>query len=114
MLVGATADAAPDAQRAFLEGPWDIISLSLVINFVPDPRSRGEMLRKAHTLLKAGGLLFIVVGHVVSNSPQSRLTLSLASSSVSPQLKIHECGPFYFIDVLFGIPKTERGMEGKW
>lgn len=40
---------------------WDIISLSLVLNFVPDALQRGHMLQLAYELLKSRGLLFIVV-----------------------------------------------------
>lgn len=40
---------------------WDIISLSLVLNFVPDPQERGRMLRLARDLLAPNGLLFVVV-----------------------------------------------------
>ncbi|PVG00972.1 hypothetical protein CPB86DRAFT_871557 [Serendipita vermifera] len=67
MLIGSATNANPNVQSTLkpesssLQGPWDVISLSLVLNFVPDPRGRGEMLRKAHALLKPGGLLFIVL-----------------------------------------------------
>ncbi|TDL27238.1 hypothetical protein BD410DRAFT_714233 [Rickenella mellea] len=40
---------------------WDIISLSLVVNFVPDPRDRGRMLTRAHEMLRQDGLLFLVL-----------------------------------------------------
>ncbi|KZT11522.1 nucleolus protein [Laetiporus sulphureus 93-53] len=40
---------------------WDIISLSLVLNFVPDAKDRGRMLRLAHTMLRPDGLLFIAL-----------------------------------------------------
>ena len=40
---------------------WDVISLSLVLNFVPDALHRGHMLQLAYELLKLRGLLFIVV-----------------------------------------------------
>ncbi|KAI3632141.1 hypothetical protein MIR68_009977 [Amoeboaphelidium protococcarum] len=40
---------------------FDILCLSLVLNFVPDHAQRGEMLRKAVLHLKAGGYLFIVL-----------------------------------------------------
>ncbi|KAG8835549.1 hypothetical protein FRC18_000318 [Serendipita sp. 400] len=41
--------------------PWDVISLSLVLNFVPDPKERGRMLRLAHELLDTNGFLFVVL-----------------------------------------------------
>jgi len=42
-------------------GKWDIISLSLVVNFVPDPRDRGRMLCLAHSMLTPDGLLFLAL-----------------------------------------------------
>lgn len=43
------------------QGMWDIVSLSLVVNFVPEPRDRGRMLCLAHTFLRESGLLFLVL-----------------------------------------------------
>jgi len=40
---------------------WDVISLSLVLNFVPEPKDRGRMLMLAHTMLSQGGHLFLVL-----------------------------------------------------
>jgi len=40
---------------------WDVISLSLVLNFVPDPKGRGNMLRLAHSMLVPGGYLFLTL-----------------------------------------------------
>ncbi|KAF8630349.1 hypothetical protein AX15_002917 [Amanita polypyramis BW_CC] len=40
---------------------WDFISLSLVLNFVPKPSDRGEMLKLAFSFLKAEGYLFLAV-----------------------------------------------------
>ncbi|KAI0646810.1 putative methyltransferase-domain-containing protein [Trametes meyenii] len=40
---------------------WDAISLSLVLNFVPDAKDRGRMLRLAHTMLCSDGLLFVAL-----------------------------------------------------
>ena len=40
---------------------YDVVVLSLVLNFVGDPRKRGEMLRKAAKLLKNDGLLFLIL-----------------------------------------------------
>ncbi|TFK84329.1 nucleolus protein [Polyporus arcularius HHB13444] len=47
----------PDGHRE----KWDVISLSLVLNFPPDPKDRGQMLRLAHTMLRPDGLLFIAL-----------------------------------------------------
>lgn len=50
-------------------GKWDIISLSLVVNFVPDPKDRGKMLRYAHDMLHEDGVLFLALPlPCVSNS----------------------------------------------
>ncbi|KAF8078153.1 nucleolus protein [Lyophyllum atratum] len=40
---------------------WDVISLSLVLNFVPEPKDRGRMLRLAHSFLVPGGHLFLAL-----------------------------------------------------
>ncbi|KAG5645875.1 hypothetical protein DXG03_005022 [Asterophora parasitica] len=40
---------------------WDLISLSLVLNFVPEAKDRGHMLRLAHEFLSPGGLLFLAL-----------------------------------------------------
>ncbi|KAJ7582551.1 putative methyltransferase-domain-containing protein [Mycena floridula] len=46
-----------DAER----GKWDIVSLSLVLNFVPNARDRGRMLHIAHQLLAPAGYLFLAL-----------------------------------------------------
>ncbi|KAH7341822.1 putative methyltransferase-domain-containing protein [Rhizoctonia solani] len=49
------------------KGKWDVVSLSLVVNFVPDGEDRGKMLSIAHDILRPpspsvnGGLLFLVL-----------------------------------------------------
>jgi len=40
---------------------WDVISLSLVVNFVPDAKERGTMLRLAHSMLRLDGFLFLAL-----------------------------------------------------
>ncbi|CCM02857.1 uncharacterized protein FIBRA_04969 [Fibroporia radiculosa] len=40
---------------------WDIVSLSLVLNFVPDAKNRGRMLRLVYSMLRPGGHLFLAV-----------------------------------------------------
>ncbi|KAJ7168131.1 putative methyltransferase-domain-containing protein [Mycena crocata] len=48
---------------------WDVISLSLVLNFVPDATDRGRMLRLARNFLVSGGHLFLALPlPCVSNS----------------------------------------------
>jgi len=42
-------------------GKWDSISLSLVLNFVPDARDRGRMLRLAYNILSKDGHLFVAL-----------------------------------------------------
>jgi len=38
-----------------------IISLSLVLNFVPDGKDRGRMLVQAHSMIRPGGLCFLAL-----------------------------------------------------
>jgi len=40
---------------------WDIISLSLILNFVPVAKERGRMLRLSYEFLKPSGFLFLVL-----------------------------------------------------
>ncbi|EJF62440.1 nucleolus protein [Dichomitus squalens] len=40
---------------------WDAISMSLVLNFVPDAKNRGRMLKLAHNMLRPSGLLFVAL-----------------------------------------------------
>lgn len=42
-------------------GRWDLISLSLVLNFVPDAKDRGRMLRMCRSFLRPQGLLFVAL-----------------------------------------------------
>ncbi|KAI9504586.1 putative methyltransferase-domain-containing protein [Coemansia spiralis] len=41
--------------------PFDVICLSLVVNFIGDPAKRGDMLKQAKRLLVPSGLLFFVL-----------------------------------------------------
>ncbi|EAU88383.1 nucleolus protein [Coprinopsis cinerea okayama7 len=40
---------------------WEAISLSLVLNFVPDAKDRGRMLRLAHEMLGENGYFFVAL-----------------------------------------------------
>ncbi|KAF8797847.1 hypothetical protein BYT27DRAFT_7151275 [Phlegmacium glaucopus] len=43
------------------ESSWDAISLSLVVNFVPEPTDRGRMLQLAYRMLVPDGILFLAL-----------------------------------------------------
>ncbi|KAF9510046.1 hypothetical protein BS47DRAFT_1300681, partial [Hydnum rufescens UP504] len=77
-------------------GQWDVISLSLVLNFVPQARDRGKMLRLARTFLRNRGLLFIVLPlPCVQNSRYldfQRLTQILAAVGFSIVKERHKQG----------------------
>jgi 25S rRNA (adenine2142-N1)-methyltransferase len=49
-------DVVPQQSATF-----DIVCLSLVLNFVPHPLRRGEMLLHAHTFIKPNGWLYVVL-----------------------------------------------------
>ncbi|KAK0210435.1 nucleolus protein [Desarmillaria ectypa] len=66
---------------------WDIISLSLVLNFVPRPEDRGQMLRLAHSMLSYGGNLFLAVCFSTFNNPNTRFYV-LASPPVCNQFAL--------------------------
>ncbi|KAG2020521.1 nucleolus protein [Coprinopsis cinerea AmutBmut pab1-1] len=55
---------------------WEAISLSLVLNFVPDAKDRGRMLRLAHEMLGENGYFFVAV-RLGAPSPSQRLKDSL-------------------------------------
>ena len=87
---------------------WDVLSLSLVLNFVPDPRERGvrsylqrfrsrlmfsgRMLRLAHLFLDASrprsGFLFVTVGTTRPCLPSGKLWLTIWRSSPCRACKI--------------------------
>lgn len=48
-------------KKSELGGPYDVICLSLVVNFVGDPKKRGEMLKESTQMLKENGHIFIVL-----------------------------------------------------
>jgi len=58
---------------------WDAISLSLVLNFVPDPHDRGKMLVLTHQFLRPSGLLFLVLPLPCVNNSRYLTPSSLAA-----------------------------------
>lgn len=66
---------------------WGAISLSLVLNFVPDAKDRGQMLRLAHNMLHPGGLLFVADA------------MPVASTALYPELQVYHS-------------RTLRGLDG--
>ncbi|KAJ2725017.1 25S rRNA (adenine2142-N1)-methyltransferase [Coemansia sp. Benny D115] len=52
--------SAKSTAHLFAE-PFDVICLSLVVNFIGDPVRRGDMLKQAARLLAPNGLLFLVL-----------------------------------------------------
>ncbi len=103
---------------------WGAISLSLVLNFVPDAKDRGEdgssnctpkfemevvsflgqMLRLAHNMLHPGGLLFVAVCHPCHASlstPRSFTedAMPVASTALYPELQVYHS-------------RTLRGLDG--
>ncbi|KAJ2845631.1 25S rRNA (adenine2142-N1)-methyltransferase [Coemansia brasiliensis] len=48
-------------KHKLFEKPFDVVCLSLVVNFIGDPVKRGDMLRKAAQLLAPQGYLFLVL-----------------------------------------------------
>jgi 25S rRNA (adenine2142-N1)-methyltransferase len=59
-----TSTVPPESDCTFSGGHrerWDVISLSLVLNFVPSPQDRGRMVQIAHAALKDDGRLFLAL-----------------------------------------------------
>ncbi|KAK4661912.1 25S rRNA (adenine2142-N1)-methyltransferase [Podospora pseudopauciseta] len=69
-------------QQDFMERPlpkddterFDIISLSLVLNFVPDPKGRGDMLKRTTEFLRAAGR-YLEAPSLTTNFPSLFLVL---------------------------------------
>ncbi|KAJ2506809.1 25S rRNA (adenine2142-N1)-methyltransferase [Coemansia sp. RSA 2052] len=74
------------------ETPFDVVCLSLVVNFIGDPVRRGDMLKQATRLLASDGLLFLVLPlSCVTNSrylDDDRL-LAIAQHLGFEQLNVH-------------------------
>ena len=75
--------------------PFDAIVLSLVLNFVGDPRRRGVMLERCAALLRPGGALFVVIpAACVANSRYTSHALFLKiMHAVGFQLSRHKMTP---------------------
>jgi len=50
-----------DDSTTNLKEKYDVVVLSLVLNFVGDPRQRGEMLMRCSRIIAEGGYLFLVL-----------------------------------------------------
>ncbi|KAJ1900387.1 25S rRNA (adenine2142-N1)-methyltransferase [Kickxella alabastrina] len=57
---GEESDVETNTAHLF-QSPFDVICLSLVVNFIGDPARRGDMLKQAARLLAPEGLLFLVL-----------------------------------------------------
>ncbi|KAJ2768419.1 25S rRNA (adenine2142-N1)-methyltransferase [Coemansia nantahalensis] len=57
----APGGAGDPATAHLFAAPFDVVCLSLVVNFVGDPVRRGDMLRQAARLLAPGGHAFLVL-----------------------------------------------------
>jgi len=54
-------DFVPPENLQFQKTGYDVIALSLCLNFVGDSKKRGEMLYKSCKMLRPGGLLYVVL-----------------------------------------------------
>ncbi|KAJ2838040.1 25S rRNA (adenine2142-N1)-methyltransferase [Coemansia sp. 'formosensis'] len=58
---GDGEDEEDDDISHLFKAPFDVVCLSLVVNFIGDPVRRGDMLKQATRLLAPDGLLFLVL-----------------------------------------------------
>ncbi|KLT39744.1 putative nucleolus protein [Cutaneotrichosporon oleaginosum] len=74
------------------EQRFDVISCSLVLNFVPDPRERGRMLRlcRAHLLPRPSSMLFIVLPFPCVNNSRYTTTESFKQLVTSLGFKLEQ------------------------
>eukprot|EP00037_Helgoeca_nana_P024288 m.257699 g.257699 ORF g.257699 m.257699 type:complete len:303 (+) comp26599_c1_seq1:263-1171(+) len=68
--------------------PYDVVALSLVVNFVPEPKKRGEMLRRSVGLLKPGGTLFLVLPRACVDNSRYVTDVSLKAILTSLGLEV--------------------------
>eukprot|EP00762_Andalucia_godoyi_P006262 ANDGO_05939.mRNA.1 25S rRNA adenine-N(1) methyltransferase len=47
--------------KCYDDDPFDVVVLSLVLNFVGSPEKKGEMIARCEDLVKVGGLLYVVL-----------------------------------------------------
>ncbi|KAJ3186809.1 hypothetical protein HK101_009578 [Irineochytrium annulatum] len=118
----------PNVQRQdFFERPkprnetdrFEVVCLSLVVNFVGEPDRRGQMLRHARDFLVSGGLLYLVLPFpCISNSrymTRERLTSIMASLGLTEE-KAHMTKKlahfiYRFNGVVAGAPGSFRKEE---
>lgn len=115
-------------QQDFMQRPlpttekekFDIISLSLVLNFVPDAEGRGEMLRRTTKFLRRGkgdftALLFLVLpAPCVANSRyfnDERLTLIMASLGYVVLQRKQTSKLVYYLWQLRDAPAARKGSK---
>ncbi|KAJ2229331.1 25S rRNA (adenine2142-N1)-methyltransferase [Coemansia sp. RSA 1722] len=55
------AEEDSDDELDLFAAPFDVVCLSLVVNFIGDPSRRGDMLKQASRVLASNGLLFLVL-----------------------------------------------------
>ncbi|KAJ2162267.1 25S rRNA (adenine2142-N1)-methyltransferase [Coemansia sp. RSA 552] len=60
-VAGAGPDDEDSASSSKFHTPFDVVCLSLVVNFIGDPAKRGDMLRQGSRILASGGYLFLVL-----------------------------------------------------
>eukprot|EP01135_Chromosphaera_perkinsii_P001225 Nk52_evm24s162 gene=Nk52_evmTU24s162 len=99
-------------------GFYNVINLSLVINFVPDVHKRGKMLRQCATYLREGGFLNIIVPlPCVSNSrymTEEKLLEILTYLGFELKVKHSSKKLAYFHLILIDKAKALSSTEGKF
>ena len=109
---------------------WDIISLSLVVNFVPSTTDRGmllvirlieyltqmvisgKMLSMAHSFLRQDGYLFLAVSHNLPSLFIRSISISpLASSTLRCQFTLFGLRTSTKAHVISRVFHVERAME---
>eukprot|EP00040_Diaphanoeca_grandis_P026502 m.148564 g.148564 ORF g.148564 m.148564 type:complete len:299 (+) comp30605_c0_seq1:174-1070(+) len=93
------------------ETKFDAICLSLVINFVGEPRQRGEMLRKACRMLNKGGHLFLVLPRACVDN--SRYTTCDSVKAVGEALGLEQIEQHLAPKLVYFLFKLERPAAHK-
>ena len=99
------------AQRKNLWGKFDVVVMSLVLNFVASPQERGRMLQMASRLLKRGGFMFLVLPNAaIANSRYLKFKL-LARILSRVGLPIAENGAAHRVTEKLFFATCQRGEE---
>lgn len=97
-------------------GDFDVVCLSLVINFVPTPDARGEMLCKTTRILRQNGTLFLCLPLACVNNSRyfdTERLLAMLTDIGFVVKETHASAKLYFVMAELAAMKTTHGVFPK-